>query len=148
MGKLRPLGTGLSPNGLALHKKGMLSMVQLDGIVDVDVEGRTITVEAGARVSQILEELHKHNLTLSNFSSITEQQIAGWTQTSAHGTGARIPTVDEMITKMTVVTPGRHLGAFGRRTQRRLVSLGAGRYGHSGGRLPGYAQVHPEVHVA
>merc|ERR1712151_731833 len=82
-------------------------MAQLDGIVSVDVEGQTITVEAGARVSQILEELHKHNLTLSNFSSITEQQIAGWTQTSAHGTGARIPTVDEMITKMTVVTPGR-----------------------------------------
>merc|ERR1712151_1136915 len=82
-------------------------MAQLDGIVSVDVEGQTITVEAGARVSQILEELQKYNLTLSNFSSITEQQIAGWTQTSAHGTGARIPTVDEMITKMTVVTPGR-----------------------------------------
>lgn len=105
--KIRPLGTGLSPNGLALHDKGMLSMVQLDGVVSVDVKGQTITVEAGARVSQILEELHKYNLTLSNFSSITEQQIAGWTQTSAHGTGARIPTVDEMISKMTVVTPGR-----------------------------------------
>jgi len=105
--KIRPLGTGLSPNGLALSDVGMLSMVQLDGIISVDVQAQTITVEAGARVSQILEELHKYNLTLSNFSSITEQQIAGWTQTSAHGTGARIPTVDEMITKMTVVTPGR-----------------------------------------
>lgn len=105
--KVRPIGTGLSPNGLALDGKGMLSMAQLDGIVDIDVEGQTITVEAGARVSQILEELQKHGLTLANFSSITEQQIAGWTQTSAHGTGARIPCVDEMITKMTVVTPGR-----------------------------------------
>merc|ERR1740129_212524 len=105
--KVRPLGTGLSPNGLALHDKGMLSMAQLDGIVSVDLKAQTITVEAGARVSQILEELQKHNLTLSNFSSITEQQIAGWTQTGAHGTGARIPTVDEMVTKMTVVTPGR-----------------------------------------
>jgi len=105
--KIRPLGTGLSPNGLALYEKGMLSMAQLDDIVGVDVEAQTITVQAGARVSQILEELQKYNLTLSNFSSITEQQIAGWTQTSAHGTGARIPTVDEMIAKMTVVTPGQ-----------------------------------------
>jgi len=105
--KLRPVGTGLSPNGLALSEKGLLSMAQLDDIVQVDVKAQTITVQAGARVSQILEELQKHNLTLSNFSSITEQQIAGWTQTSAHGTGARIPTVDEMITRLTVVTPGQ-----------------------------------------
>jgi len=105
--KIRPIGTGLSPNGLALEPRGMLSMAQLDGIVSVDKKAQTITVRAGARVSQILEELQKHNLTLENFSSITEQQIGGWTQTSAHGTGARIPTVDEMITRMTLVTPGK-----------------------------------------
>lgn len=105
--KLRPLGTGLSPNGLALERSGMLSMVQLDKILSVDKEKMTITVEGGARVSQILDELKKYGLTLANFSSITEQQIGGWTQVSAHGTGARIPTVDEMITCMTIVTPGK-----------------------------------------
>jgi len=105
--KVRPLGTGLSPNGLALESRGMLSMVHLDSILAVDTGARTITVEGGARVSQILEELGKHGLTLENFSSITEQQIGGWTQVAAHGTGARIPTVDEMVTRMTLVTPGR-----------------------------------------
>jgi len=105
--KVRPLGTGLSPNGVALEARGMLSMAQLDGILEVDRDAKTITVQAGARVSQILEELQKHDLTLENFSSITEQQIGGWTQVSAHGTGARISTVDEMITRMTLVTPGR-----------------------------------------
>jgi len=105
--KIRPIGTGLSPNGLALESRGMLSMAQLDGVVKVDTQRQTITVRAGTRVSVILEELQKHGLTLENFSSITEQQIGGWTQTSAHGTGARIPTVDEMITELTLVTPGR-----------------------------------------
>ena len=38
----------------------------------VDKEAGTITVQAGARVSQILSELQKHGLTLENFSSITE----------------------------------------------------------------------------
>lgn len=104
---IRPQGTGLSPNGLAMEEKGMLSMVQLDKILDVDLEKMTISVQAGARVSQILDELHKHGLTLANFSSITEQQIGGWTQVSAHGTGARIPPVDEMITRMTLITPGQ-----------------------------------------
>mmetsp|Transcript_17771 Transcript_17771/g.41389 ORF Transcript_17771/g.41389 Transcript_17771/m.41389 type:complete len:574 (+) Transcript_17771:66-1787(+) len=105
--KLRPAGTGLSPNGLAMEGGGMLSMVQLDQILEVDKEKMTITVEGGARVAQILDELKKHNMTLANFSSITEQQIGGWTQVAAHGTGARLPTVDEMITKMTLVTPAK-----------------------------------------
>eukprot|EP00913_Durusdinium_trenchii_P035197 g32927.t2 len=121
--KVRPVGMNLSPNGLALQEGGMLSMTELDGIKGIDKEKNTITVQAGARVSQILAELQKHNLTLENFSSITEtqkspgqlhagtelQQIAGWTQVSAHGTGARIPPVDEMITSMTVVSPAKGL---------------------------------------
>lgn len=105
--KVRPVGTGLSPNGLSQESRGMLSMVQLDQILSVDKEKGTITVEAGARVAQILDELRKHGMTLENFSSITEQQIAGWTQVAAHGTGARIPTVDEMVTSLTIVTPGK-----------------------------------------
>lgn len=105
--KIRPVGTSLSPNGLALERRGMLSMAQLDGIVKVEPRAGTVTVQAGARVSQILDELRKHGLTLENFSSITEQQIGGWTQVSAHGTGARIPPVDEMVTAMTLVTPGK-----------------------------------------
>eukprot|EP00929_Paragymnodinium_shiwhaense_P046839 TRINITY_DN23829_c0_g1_i2.p1 TRINITY_DN23829_c0_g1~~TRINITY_DN23829_c0_g1_i2.p1 ORF type:complete len:582 (+),score=124.91 TRINITY_DN23829_c0_g1_i2:74-1819(+) len=105
--KIRPVGTCLSPNGLALEQGGMLSMSQLDRIISVDKEKMTITVEGGARVSQILDELSKHGMTLSNFSSITEQQIAGWTQVSAHGTGAQLPTVDEMVTELRLVTPAR-----------------------------------------
>lgn len=105
--KLRPLGTGLSPNGLALEKDGMVSMGSLDKVLNVDKKNMTITVEGGARVSQILDELKKHGMTLANFSSITEQQIGGWTQVAAHGTGARIPTVDEMVLSLTLVTPGK-----------------------------------------
>lgn len=105
--KIRPIGTSLSPNGLAFAKGGMLSTTQLDKIIEVDKKNMTITTEGGCSVSTILDELRKHGMTLSNFSSITEQQIAGWTQVSAHGTGARIPTVDEMITELTIVTPGQ-----------------------------------------
>jgi L-galactono-1,4-lactone dehydrogenase len=131
--KLRPLGTGLSPNGLALERSGMISMVQLDKILNVDKEKMTITVEGGARVSQIMDELKKHGMTLANFSSITEQQIGGWTQVAAHGTGASIPTVDEMILRMTLVTPGRgvlELSADGPNAELfRLARVGLGSLG-------------------
>lgn len=47
------MGTALSPNGLALAEEGMVSLSQLDRILEIDTANRTITVEAGARVSQV-----------------------------------------------------------------------------------------------
>ncbi len=40
----------------------------------------------------MLEALAAHGLTLQNFSSVQEQQMGGWTQVAAHGTGASLPT--------------------------------------------------------
>ena len=79
------------------------------------LQAKTITVQAGARVSQVLDALRvshstllhagllrkasfvmllqPYGLTLENFSSVQEQQIGGWTQVAAHGTGASLPTV-------------------------------------------------------
>lgn len=52
-GRIRPVGTGLSPNGVAMCKEGMVSLSQLDKILHVDEQARTVTVQAGARVSQV-----------------------------------------------------------------------------------------------
>ena len=103
--KLRPCGTFLSPNGLAQGKDMMVSLAGLDRIKNINLERQEVTVEAGIVVDQLLQELSKFNLTLENFSSIKEQQMGGWTQVAAHGTGATLPTVDEMIINMKIVTP-------------------------------------------
>ena len=100
--KIRPVGRFLSPNGIASCKEGMLSLASCDQILNIDEKKKQITVESGAIVDTILEELLKYDLTLSNFSSIKEQQVGGWTQVAAHGTGARLPTVDEMIVSLKV----------------------------------------------
>ena len=105
--KIRPVGRFMSPNGIASCKKGMVSLANCDRIIQVDKEKRQVTVESGAIVDTVLKELAKNNLTLSNFSSIKEQQMGGWTQVAAHGTGAKLPTVDEMIVSLKVITPSR-----------------------------------------
>lgn len=48
------VGSGLSPNGMAFCPQGMLSTVLLDKIISVDTEKQQITVQAGARVQQVL----------------------------------------------------------------------------------------------
>ena len=119
--KLRPIGNALSPNGIGMcdqtdttreesinkpkdAQKNMINVSQIDHII-VNASNRTVTVGAGASVAAVLKELKKFNLTLSNFSSVQEQQIAGWTQVAAHGTGCQFSTVDEMITEITLVSP-------------------------------------------
>jgi L-galactono-1,4-lactone dehydrogenase len=103
--KLRPVGSGLSPNALAFSPGGMVNLAQMDAVLSVDAAKMTVTVQAGARVSQVVDALRPHGLTLQNYASITEQQVGGFTQVGAHGTGAAIPPVDEQVVALKLVTP-------------------------------------------
>lgn len=104
--KCRPVGTGLSPNGVAFPDPGhdSISMANFDSI-RISNDRSTVTCGSGVRVEHLLDVLHKEGLTLENFSSIKEQQVAGWTQVASHGTGSRLSTVDDMIQNMRIVFP-------------------------------------------
>ncbi|KAL2607460.1 hypothetical protein R1flu_026033 [Riccia fluitans] len=103
--KIRPVGSGLSPNGLGLCSEGMVNFALMDKILNVDEEKMQVTVQAGARVEQVVESLKPYGLTLQNFASIKEQQIGGFIQVGAHGTGATLPPVDEQVVSLKLVTP-------------------------------------------
>lgn len=105
---IRPVGSALSPNGLAFDSRGMVCLSNLDKIVEINKEEMTVTVQAGARVSQVLDALHPHELTLPNLASIAEQQIGGFVSVGAHGTGALIPPCDEFVTALSIVTPSEN----------------------------------------
>jgi len=104
---IRPVGSALSPNAISFNQEGMVSLVNLDRIVKIDKENMTCTVEAGARISQLIDALREHGMTLPNLASIAEQQVGGFFQIGAHGTGALISPVDDFITKIKMVTPAR-----------------------------------------
>ncbi|GIL47176.1 hypothetical protein Vafri_4064 [Volvox africanus] len=103
---LRPAGSALSPNGLALSGEGVLALGGMDRVLAVDKSKMQVTVESGCRVQQVVDALAPHGLALQNYASIREQQIGGITQVGAHGTGPRIPPVDEQVVAMRLSTPG------------------------------------------
>lgn len=105
--KLRPVGSGLSPNGLGFQPGGMLSMGLCDKVLAVDGQKGTVTLEAGARLDVALDALRREGWTLANFSSIKEQQLGGWTQAGCHGTGAGLPPVEEQVVSLKLVTPAK-----------------------------------------
>eukprot|EP00892_Ulva_mutabilis_P004800 jgi/Ulvmu1/2692/UM014_0148.1 len=103
---LRVLGSGISPNALAFSDKCMISMAQMDQVLHVDTDTKQVRVQAGAKVQDVVEALREHGLTLQNYASVRDQQIGGFTQVSAHGTGAELPPVDMQVVSMRVVSPG------------------------------------------
>ncbi|XP_074276778.1 L-galactono-1,4-lactone dehydrogenase, mitochondrial [Silene latifolia] len=105
--KIRPVGSGLSPNGVGLSRAGMVNLGLMDKVLDVDVANKRVTVQAGIRVQGLVDHIKDFGLTLQNFASIREQQIGGILQVGAHGTGARLPPIDEQVIAMKLVTPAK-----------------------------------------
>ncbi|KAL6530527.1 hypothetical protein OROMI_028416 [Orobanche minor] len=105
--RIRPVGSGLSPNGIGLTRLGMVNLALMDRVLEVDEKNKRVRVEAGIRVQQLVDGIKEYGLTLQNFASIREQQIGGIVQVGAHGTGARLPPIDEQVISMKLVTPGK-----------------------------------------
>jgi L-galactono-1,4-lactone dehydrogenase len=57
--------------------------------------------------AQVVEALRPAGLTLPNLASIAEQQMGGFIQVGAHGTGRMVAPVDHYVTKLKLVTPGK-----------------------------------------
>jgi L-galactono-1,4-lactone dehydrogenase len=121
--KLRCIGSGLSPNGIAFQSCGMVSLALMDKVCSVDPNTKQVTVQAGARVQDVADALRPYGLTLQNYASIREQTIGGFTQVSAHGTGAALPPVDETIVAMKLVTPAEGTLELSRQKDPELFAL-------------------------
>jgi L-galactono-1,4-lactone dehydrogenase len=127
--KLRAVGSALSPNGLPFEPRGMVSLAQMDKVLKIDKAAMTVTVQAGARVQAVADALRPHGLTLQNYASIREQTVGGFTQVSAHGTGAAIPPADATVVAMKLVTPAEgtlRLSASKNPELLRLAAVGLG----------------------
>jgi len=103
--KLRVLGSALSPNGIGFSDKDILAMVNQDEIINIDPDAMTVRVQAGCQIHHLCDALLKQGLTLQNLASISSQQVGGFTQVGAHGTGWNIPPVDMQVIGLQAYVP-------------------------------------------
>ena len=130
--KLRPVGNALSPNGIALSNDEMVSLAMMDKVISVDTKKKQVKVQAGCSVGELCKELRKHGLVLENLASIAEQQVAGFLQIGAHGTGAAIPPVEMQCIELKLVTPGEGTVTVNRDEDEdlfRMIQCGLGMFG-------------------
>ena len=127
---IRPMGSALSPNAIAFSSRGIISLSNLDRIVEVTeaTPGKpaTVRVQAGARVAQVVEALRPYGLTLPNLASIAEQQMGGFVQVGAHGTGRCIAPVDHYVKEITLATPALGTITLSEGEEFQLAKVGLG----------------------
>ncbi len=103
--KIKVIGAGHSLNTIALPEKGQwaLSLENYASILEVDISKKTIRVQGGATLKQIIETLHQYGLTLENLSSSLQPTIGGAIQTGSHGSGIAFGPIHTQIVEMTVI---------------------------------------------
>ncbi len=98
---IRAIGKGHSPNEICAHKHldrdlhgtklHMINMnAKMNKILKIDSEKKTICIEGGVTLSQVIEALRKEgSMCLSNLPSISDITVAGAIATGSHGTGLK-----------------------------------------------------------
>jgi L-gulono-1,4-lactone dehydrogenase len=99
---VRALGSGHSFSDIACSDGMLLSLEQMDGLLDVDRASGLVRVQGGITITRLSRELHEHGLALENVGDIDVQTISGAISTATHGTGARLRNLSAQVHELTL----------------------------------------------
>ena len=128
--RLRVLGTRHCFNAIADSRHDLLSIRDMAGIVAIDADGRTVTVEAGISYGQLCPELHRQGFALHNLASLPHISIAGACATATHGSGVANGNLATAVSGLEIVTAAGDLLTLSRQSDPgtfdgSVVALGA-----------------------
>ncbi|MFB9328294.1 FAD-binding protein [Paenibacillus aurantiacus] len=87
--KIRVLGSRHSFNGIADTGGSQISLRQLNRVIELDRDRRTVTVEGGIRYGELCRYLDEQGFALHNLASLPHISVAGAVATATHGSGDR-----------------------------------------------------------
>lgn len=101
--RVRAVGNGYSISDVACTDGRLLNLKQLDRILAIDAERRTVRVEAGIPLGTLNERLAAHGLALPNQAAIDGISLGGAVSTAVHGTG-HTASLSNFIREIELVT--------------------------------------------
>jgi len=87
--KFKVLGTRHCFNDIADSKDELLSLRQMDQVVSIDANEKTVTVESGISYGKLAPYLNEKGFALHNLASLPHISIAGACSTATHGSGEK-----------------------------------------------------------
>jgi FAD-linked oxidoreductase len=101
---VRVKGAGHSFTPIAQSNDVLMSLEEMQGIEEVNVQDGTVTVLGGTVLKLLGNALFDHGLAQENLGDIDVQSISGAISTGTHGTGTRFGTLSTQVVGLTLVT--------------------------------------------
>ncbi|MDP9230907.1 MAG: FAD-binding protein [Bacteroidota bacterium] len=102
--KLRALGTRHCFNTIADSKDNLISTKEMNKVVALDANARTVTVEGGIKYGELSPWLHKKGFALHNLASLPHISVAGSCTTATHGSGVKNGNLATPVNALEIVT--------------------------------------------
>lgn len=118
--QIRVIGSGHSFSRVVEANQILVSLDRMQGIIDVDVDGKTATVWAGTKLKELGEGLFELGLAQENMGDINVQSVAGALSTGTHGTGKRLGILSTQILEATFVNGLGEIKTVDQNTNERL----------------------------
>ncbi len=110
----RVLGSRHSFNEIANCSTNLISLEQLDQVVELDTERRTVTIEGGMRYGPLCQFLHENGYALPNLASLPHISVAGACATATHGSGNSNGNLATPVSGIEMITTGGEVVSFSR----------------------------------
>lgn len=126
--KIKALGSRHSFNDVADTSGEQVSLAALPRSMDLDEGARTVTVSAGTRYGEFVEQLNDAGWAIHNLASLPHISVAGAIATGTHGSGDRLGILSSVVTGLELVTATGELRRIVRGDddlEGMVVSLGA-----------------------
>jgi len=127
LGKVRAVGNRHSFSTIADTTDTLVSLSAMTSILGVNTDDLTITVQAGAKYTDVMPFLEFVTLALPAQSSLAEISIAGAMSTGAHGSGYTVQNLASQVVGMQMVLANGTVANFTRKNDKQMMqALGVG----------------------
>jgi xylitol oxidase len=101
---LRVLGTRHCFNNIADSTENLVSLEQMNQVITLDPDARTVTVGGGINYGQLCTYLHTNGFALHNLASLPHIAVAGACATATHGSGSGNGNLATAVAALQMVT--------------------------------------------
>ncbi|MGZ3757213.1 MAG: FAD-binding protein [Mucilaginibacter sp.] len=103
---INALGTRHCFNGIADNQYNFLSTANLNKVISLDEQNKTVMVEAGIKYGELAPWLHQKGYALHNLASLPHISVGGSIATGTHGSGINNGNLSSAVTGLELVTAG------------------------------------------
>jgi xylitol oxidase len=101
--RLKALGTRHCFNTIADSPDHLLSLRDMNHVIALDAQARTVTVEGGINYGQLCPRLEEKGFALHNLASLPHISVAGACTTATHGSGMKNGNLSTAVTGLEIV---------------------------------------------